>query len=74
SFTTAAGTTLVTEGTYAQPVVFSSYRDDEFGGDTNRDADASEADKAIEILDSYGEKASIIGKVTDTEGVNIILK
>ena len=36
--------------------------------------DASEADKAIEILDSYGEKASIIGKVTDTEGVNIILK
>ena len=36
--------------------------------------DASEADKAIEILDSYGEKASIIGKVTDTEGVNIIMK
>ena len=36
--------------------------------------DASEADKAIEILDSYGEKASVIGKVTDTEGVNIILK
>ena len=36
--------------------------------------DASEADKAIEILDSYGEKASVIGKVTDVEGVNIILK
>ena len=36
--------------------------------------DASEADKAIEILDSYGEKASVRGKVTDTEGVNIILK
>ena len=36
--------------------------------------DASEADKAISILESHGEKASIIGKVTDTEGVNIILK
>ena len=36
--------------------------------------DESEAEKAIEILDSYGEKASVIGKVTDVEGVNIILK
>ena len=36
--------------------------------------DASEADKAISILESHGEKASVIGKVTDTEGVNIILK
>ena len=36
--------------------------------------DSSEADKAMEILASHGEKASVIGKVTDTEGVNIILK
>ena len=36
--------------------------------------DASEADKAISILESHGEKASVIGKVTDTEGVDIILK
>ena len=36
--------------------------------------DASEAGKAIEILESHGEKASVIGKVTDTQGVNIILK
>ncbi len=34
--------------------------------------DASEADKAISILASHGEKASVIGKVTDKEGVNII--
>ena len=35
--------------------------------------DESEADKAIEILQAHGEKASVIGKVTDTEGVNIHL-
>ena len=35
--------------------------------------DAAEADKAIEILKSHGERASVIGRVTDTEGVNIIL-
>ena len=35
--------------------------------------DASEADKAISILASHGEKASVIGKVTDKPGVNIIL-
>ena len=34
----------------------------------------SEAGKAIEILESHGEKASIIGKVTDVPGVNIVLK
>jgi phosphoribosylformylglycinamidine cyclo-ligase len=34
--------------------------------------DASEADKAISILASHGEKASVIGKVTDKPGVNII--
>ena len=34
--------------------------------------DESEADKAIEILAGHGEKASVIGKVTDKEGVNII--
>ena len=36
--------------------------------------DAAEADKAIEILTAHGEKASVIGKVTDQPGVNIILK
>ena len=33
--------------------------------------DASEADKAIELLKSHGEKASVIGRVTATEGVVI---
>ena len=32
---------------------------------------ASEADKAIKILKSHGEKASVIGRVTATEGVVI---
>ena len=36
--------------------------------------DQSEAARAIEILESHGEKASVIGKVTSSEGVNIILK
>ena len=36
--------------------------------------DASEAEKAIAILESYGEKASVIGHVTDTPGVEIIMK
>ncbi|MCQ2177910.1 MAG: phosphoribosylformylglycinamidine cyclo-ligase [Bacteroidales bacterium] len=36
--------------------------------------DASEAEKAIGILESHGEKASVIGRVTDSEGVNIICK
>ncbi|MBQ3438510.1 MAG: phosphoribosylformylglycinamidine cyclo-ligase [Bacteroidales bacterium] len=35
--------------------------------------DASEADKAIEILTACGEKAAVIGKVTDIPGVNIHL-
>ncbi len=34
--------------------------------------DASEADKAVSILESYGERASVIGRVTDTPGVVII--
>ncbi len=34
--------------------------------------DASEAEKAIGILASHGEKASVIGSVTDRPGVNII--
>lgn len=34
--------------------------------------DASEARKAISILESYGEKASVIGTVTDRPGVSII--
>ncbi len=36
--------------------------------------DESEAQKAIDILASHGEKASVIGKVTDVPGVNIIMK
>ena len=36
--------------------------------------DAAEADKAIAILASHGEKASVIGRVTDRPGVNIILQ
>ena len=35
---------------------------------------AEDAPKAIKILESHGEKASVIGKVTDKEGVNIVLK
>ena len=31
--------------------------------------DAAEADKAIEILKGYGERASVIGRVTDKDGV-----
>mgnify|MGYP003292122825 CR=1 FL=1 len=34
--------------------------------------DASEADKAVSILESHGEKATVIGKVTDKEGVVIL--
>jgi len=33
--------------------------------------DASEADKAIEILKGYGEKATVIGKITEKPGVVI---
>ena len=33
-----------------------------------------DTDKAIAILESHGEKATVIGKVTDKPGVNIILK
>ena len=36
--------------------------------------DPSETDKAIEILAKHGEKAAVIGRVTDKEGVNIIMK
>ena len=34
--------------------------------------DASEADKAIGILEGHGEKASVIGRITDGQGVTII--
>ena len=34
--------------------------------------DESEASKAISILESHGEKASVIGRVTDKPGVEII--
>ncbi len=33
--------------------------------------DASQADEAIRILAEQGERASVIGRVTDTEGVVI---
>ncbi len=36
--------------------------------------DGSEADKVISILESHGEKASVIGRITGTPGVNIIMK
>lgn len=36
--------------------------------------DATEADKAVGILGAEGEKASVIGRVTDVPGVNIIMK
>ena len=36
--------------------------------------DAAEADEAIAILSKAGRKASVIGRVTDCEGVNIILQ
>ena len=36
--------------------------------------DEKDAEKAVGILESHGEKASVIGKVTDVPGVNIIMK
>ena len=36
--------------------------------------DEAEAAKAVAILESHGEKASVIGRVTDTPGVNIIME
>jgi len=36
--------------------------------------DAAEAPKAVVLLEAAGEKASVIGKVTDKEGVNIVMK
>ncbi|MBR1538991.1 MAG: phosphoribosylformylglycinamidine cyclo-ligase [Bacteroidales bacterium] len=36
--------------------------------------DAAEADRAISILEKAGRRASVIGRVTDCEGVNIILQ
>ena len=34
--------------------------------------DSSEAQKAISILESHGEKASVIGQITDKPSVEII--
>jgi phosphoribosylformylglycinamidine cyclo-ligase len=36
--------------------------------------DPSEAEKAIAILAGCGEKASVIGRVTDVPGVNVIME
>ena len=36
--------------------------------------DAAQAQQAIDILSAHGEKASVIGCVTDKPGVNIILQ
>ena len=76
----------ITEGTWEIPVIFQLL--EKWGGVPHREMfnifnmgigmvlvlDASEADKAIGILSAHGEKASVIGKVTDRPGVNIILK
>ena len=35
--------------------------------------DESEAQKAIDILAAHGDKATVIGRVTDTPGVDIAL-
>ena len=35
--------------------------------------DESEAGKAVSILEKHGEKASVIGRITDVPGVNIIM-
>ena len=35
--------------------------------------DESEAQKAIDILASHGDKATVIGRVTDKPGVDITL-
>ena len=36
--------------------------------------DAAEAPKAVALLEAAGEKASVIGRVTDKEGVNIFMQ
>ena len=76
----------IREGTWEIPVVFQML--EKWGDVPHREMfnifnmgigmvlvlDASEARKAIDILTAHGEKASVIGCVTDKPGVNIILK
>ena len=76
----------ISEGTWEIPMVFQML--EKWGGVPHREMfnifnmgigmvlalDSSEAQQAIEILASHGEKATVIGKVTDKPGLNLILR
>ena len=74
----------IKEGTWEIPPIFDVLQD--WGGIPHREMfnifnmgvgmmlvlDPSEAQTAIDILSSYGDKASVIGRVTNVPGINII--
>ncbi len=76
----------ICEGTWEIPVVFKML--EKWGGVPHREMfnifnmgvgmvlvlDPSEAEEAIKVLAKHGEKAFVIGKVTDQPGLNLILK